>query len=184
MARFSLFTVLGLVSSAFAQCGSGSYDATVDGSEGSYTVTANGAGVYAGSDYLAAIQTAIDSISSGQSVAVFASGSIGASSISIDSGKTFEGCGTIDVGYNAGRGAIESLGTSDVSIPYLSMSGDPYFGLWFYGTSGLNLGEINMELSGGLGIRFERDEAPSSDVTMGTITVSRLRAGEQASKQI
>lgn len=177
MARFSLLAAsatLGLVSSALAQCGAGSPDATVDGSDGSYTATAGGSVVYSGSDYLSAIQTAIDSISSGQRVAVIASGSIGENSISIDSGKTFEGCGTIDVGYRAGHGAIESLGTSDVSIPYLSMTGDPYFGLWFYGNSGLNLGEIDMQLSGGLGIRFERDEAGSTDVTMGTITVSQI----------
>lgn len=129
--------------------------------------------MYAGSDYLAAIQTAVDSITSGQRVSVIASGSIGAGNISIDSGKTFEGCGTIDVGYNAGHGAIESLDTVDVSIPYLSLTGDPYFGLRFYGTSGLNLGEINMARTAGLGIRFERDEAANTDVTMGTITVSR-----------
>lgn len=163
---------LGLVSSTLAQCGSGSPEATVDGSSGSYMATAGGSQVYSGSDYLTAIQTAIDSISSGQRVAVIASGSIGANTISIDSGKIFEGCGTIDVGYRAGHGAIESLDTTDVSIPYLSMTGDPYFGLRFYGTSGLNLGEIDMALSGGLGIRFERDEAANSDVTMGTITVS------------
>lgn len=170
---FIASATLGLVSSALAQCGSAA-DATVDGTEGAYTASAGGAEVYSGSDYLAAIQTAIDSISSGQTVAVIASGSIGASTISIDSGKTFEGCGTINVGYNAGHGAIEVLDAADVSIPYLSMTGDPYFGLRFYGTSGLNLGEIDMQLSAGLGIRFERDEAANTDVTMGTITVSPL----------
>ncbi|KAI7549217.1 hypothetical protein KC331_g3935 [Hortaea werneckii] len=164
--------VLALLPFSYAQCGSGSPDAVVDGSTGSYTTTAGGSEVYSGSDYLAAIQTGIDSISSGQRISVIASGDIGASTISIDSGKTFEGCGTINVGYKAGVGAIESLGTTGVSIPYLSMTGDPYFGLHFYGTTDLTLGEINLDLSGGLGIRFDRDEAANSNVKMGTITVT------------
>ncbi|KAI7160942.1 hypothetical protein KC349_g3158 [Hortaea werneckii] len=164
--------VLALLPFSYAQCGSGSPDAVVDGSTGSYTTTAGGSEVYSGSDYLAAIQTGIDSISSGQRISVIASGDIGASTISIDSGKTFEGCGTINVGYKAGVGAIESLGTTGVSIPYLSMTGDPYFGLHFYGTTDLTLGEINLDLSAGLGIRFDRDEASNSNVKMGTITVT------------
>lgn len=173
MARLSTFTgVLALASAAYAQCGSGTPDATVTGSGSSFTATKGSSQVYSGSDYRAAIQAAIDSISSGQRVAVIASGSIGANTITIDSGKTFEGCGTIDVGNRSGHGAIESLNTADVSIPYLTLTGNPYFGLRFYGTTGLSLGEITMNLSGGLGIRFDRDEAANSDVTMDTITVT------------
>lgn len=169
---FQLAAVLTIVSGAHAQCGSGTPDASVTGSSGSYTATLGSETVYTGSDYLAAIQTALDSISEGQRVAVIASGSIGASTISISSGKIFEGCGTIDVGNNAGHGAIESLDTTGVQIPYLSMTGDPYFGLRFYGVSNLALGEITMNLSGGLGIRFDRDEAANSDVSMDVITVT------------
>ncbi|KAI6910668.1 hypothetical protein KC318_g3091 [Hortaea werneckii] len=164
--------VLALLPFSNAQCGSGNPDAVVDGSTGSYTTTAGGSEVYSGSDYLTAIQTGIDSISSGQRISIIASGDIGASTISIDSGKTFEGCGTINVGYKAGVGAIESLDTTGVSIPYLTMTGDPYFGLHFYGTTDLTLGEINLDLSAGLGIRFDRDEASNSNVKMGTITVT------------
>ena len=83
-----------------------------------------------------------------------ASGSIGANTISIGSGKIFEGCGTINVGNRAGHGAIESLNTQGVQIPYLSMTGAPYFGLRFYGTKDLVLGKITMNLSGGLGSKF------------------------------
>ena len=169
----SLVLALGLASSALAQCGAGSPEATVDGSEGSYVATAGGSEVYSGSDYLAAIQTAIDSISAGQRVSVIASGSIGESnSINIDSGKTFEGCGTIDVGYRHARGAINSLDTTDVSIPYLKMTGNPYFGLRFYGVENLSLGEIELNLSAGIGIRFDRDKAANKNVTMGTIRVN------------
>lgn len=173
MARFSILAaVLALASSAHAQCGSGSPDATVTGSGNSFKATKGSSEVYSGSDYHAAIQAGVDSIGSGQRVSVMASGSIGASTISISSGKIFEGCGTIDVGNRAGHGAIESLGTTGVQIPYLTMTGNPYFGMWFYGVKDLTLGEITMNLSGGLGIRFERDKAANSNVKMGTVSVT------------
>ncbi|KAI2625643.1 hypothetical protein GGR54DRAFT_508758 [Hypoxylon sp. NC1633] len=174
MARSSsiLTAVLALVSAVHAQCGSGTPDATVTGSGSSFTATKGSSSVYTGSDYRAAIQAALDSISSGQRVAVMASGSIGANTITIASGKTFEGCGTINVASRAGHGAIESLSTSDVSILYLTMTGNPYFGLRFYGTRNLALGKITMNLSGGLGIRFERDYAANSNVSMDVVTVT------------
>lgn len=172
MTRSSLLiTAISVASVAYAQCGAGTPDATVSG-DGTFTATVGSEEVYSGDNYLTAIQTALDSISSDQRVSVLASGSIGDGIINIDSGKTFEGCGTIEVGYAAGHGAIESLDTSDVSIPYLTMTGAPYFGLRFYGVTNLSLGQINMALTGGLGIRFERDEAPSSNVNMDIITVT------------
>ncbi|KFA46914.1 hypothetical protein S40293_03648 [Stachybotrys chartarum IBT 40293] len=172
MVRASLLAAaLCTASFASAQCGSGTPDAIVDG-EGTFTATVGSEQVYSGSDYFAAIEAALGGITGGQRLSVLASGSIGDNIISVGSGITFEGCGTIDVGYVAGHGAIESLDTSDVQFPYLSMTGAPYFGFRFYGVSGLHLGEINLNLSGGMGIRFERDEAPNSDVSMGTITVN------------
>ncbi|KAI4866481.1 ricin B lectin:Parallel beta-helix [Hypoxylon rubiginosum] len=173
MARlFILTAVLALASAVRSQCGSGTPDATVTGSGSSFKATKGSSSVYSGSDYRAAIQAAVDSISTGQRVAVMASGSIGANTITISSGKTFEGCGTIDVGNRAGHGAIESLGTSDVKIPYLTMTGNPYFGLRFYGTKNLVLGAITMNLSGGLGIRFDRDAAANTNVKMDIIKVT------------
>lgn len=173
MARFSILTaVFALSSLVQGQCGSASADASVTGSGSSFTATQGSTEVYSGSDYLAAIQAAIDSVSSGQRVVVEASGSIGAGTITIPSGTIFEGCGTIDATERNGHGAIESTGTSDVQIPYLSLTGNPYFGLLFYGTENLVLGEITMNLSGGLGIRFHRDEAANTNVKMGTISVT------------
>ncbi|WP_030158384.1 RICIN domain-containing protein, partial [Glycomyces sp. NRRL B-16210] len=170
--QFQLVKVDGGGGTPSQGCGAGSPDATVTGSSGNYTTTRGGSNVYSGSDYRAAIQAGVDAISSGQRVAVIASGSIGANTITIQSGKTFEGCGTIDVGNRSGRGAIESIDTSNVSIPYLTMTGNPYFGLRFSGTNGLNLGDITMNLSGGMGIRFDRDANWNYNVTMGDIYVS------------
>ncbi|KPM45268.1 hypothetical protein AK830_g1300 [Neonectria ditissima] len=173
MTRFSLVTaVLALISAVHAQCGSGTPDARVTGSGSSFTSTRGSTTVYTGSDYRAAIQAAVDSIGSGQRVSVIASGSIGANTISISSGKVFEGCGTINVATRSGRGAIESLGTTGVQIPYLTMTGNPYFGLRFYGTRDLVLGRITLNLSGGLGIRFDRDQAANANVKMDVITVT------------
>ncbi|KAH8587156.1 hypothetical protein B0O99DRAFT_694756 [Bisporella sp. PMI_857] len=173
MARFFILTaVLALVSAVHGQCGSGTPDARVTGSGSAFTATKGSSTVYSGSDYRAAIQAALDSISSGQRVSVIASGSIGANTITISSGKIFEGCGTINVANRAGRGAIESLNTAGVQIPYLTMTGNPYFGLRFYGTQNLNLGKITMNLSGGLGIRFDRDAAANSNVKMDVISVT------------
>jgi len=173
MVRFCIFSVvLALAASVNAQCGSGSPHATVTGSSGAYTASKGSTSVYSGSDYRAAIQAALDSVSSGQRVAVIASGSIGANTITVASGKILEGCGTINVGNRSGRGAIESLGTTGAEIRYLTMTGNPYFGMRFYGTTNLVLGKITMNLSGGMGIRFERDYAANSNVKMDVITVS------------
>ncbi|KAJ1323529.1 hypothetical protein MN608_10773 [Microdochium nivale] len=163
---------LALATSAQAACGDGSPDAKVTGASGAYVATVRGANVYSGADYRVAIQTALDRITSGQRVSVIASGSIGANTITIASGKIFEGCGTINVAAKSGRGAIESTGTTNVQIPYLTMTGNPYFGLRFFGTSGLSLGVINLNLSGGLGIRFDRDQAANKNVKMNTINVT------------
>jgi hypothetical protein len=168
----SVFTAaLALVGTAYAACGDGSPQGTVTGS-GTFTSTVNGANVYTGTDYRLAIQTALDRISSGQRVTVRASGSIGANTITVTGGKTFEVCGTLNAAARSGRGAIEVTNQNDVKIPYLTMTGNPYFGLRFSGTRNLNLGAITMNLSGGLGIRFDRDLAWNYNVVMGTITVS------------
>jgi hypothetical protein len=124
-------------------------------------------------DYLTAIQRAVDSIASGQRVSVLASGSIGANTITIQAGKTFEGCGTINAAIKSGRGAIEVTDAANVKIPYLTMTGSVYFGLRFSGTTGLTLGDITFDLTAGLAIRFDRDRAANSNVKMGTINCKR-----------
>ncbi len=175
MAPFALSLLTGLLaltSAVQAQCGSGTPHATVTGSGSAFTAKRGSTSVYSGSDYRAAIQAALDSVSSGQRVAVLASGSIGANTLTLTSGKILEGCGTINVGYRAGRGAIESTDTSDVQIPYLSLTGNPHFALRFSGTRNLVLGQITMNLSGGLGIRFDRDRAANSNVKMDVIRVT------------
>lgn len=172
MRSYILAAVLTFASAVKCQCGAGTPDARVTGSGNSYTATRGSNTLYAGSDYYRAVQAAVDSIGSGQRVSVIASGSIGANTITISSGKTFEGCGTINVGNRGGRGAIESLNTNGVNIPYLTMTGSPYFGMRFHGVRDLRLGTITMNLSGGMGIRFDRDAPWNYNVNIGTVTVT------------
>lgn len=167
-----LATALVLTSFVSAQCGSGTPDATITGSGSSFTAKKGSTTVYTG-DYLTAIQRGVDSISSGQRISVIDSGSIGAGTITIQAGKTFEGCGTINAAVKSGRGAIEVTDAANVKIPYLTMTGNVYFGLRFSGTTGLTLGNLNFDLTTGLAIRFDRDRAANSNVKMGTITCTR-----------
>ena len=167
---FSAFLALATLS--HAQCGANNPTATVTGSPGSYRVLRGSTQLYAGGDYRLAIQTALDSVSGGQRVSVLAAGNLGANTIAIASGKIFEGCAAINADARAGRGAIESLNTYDVQIPYLTLTGAPYFGMRFHGVQRLRLGQVTMNLSGGMGIRFDRDAASNRDVTMDTIRVT------------
>lgn len=155
-------------SSGGAACGGGNPEATVTGSPGNYQVNGNAAG----SNYLNAILSAINNVGYGQRVSVMASGSIGDNYIDLPSGITFEVCGTMDVGNRASRGAVQVIGKQDVSIPYMKMTGSPYFAMRFGDVSNLHLGQIDLRMSGGLGIRFERDLPGSSNVTIDDVYVS------------
>lgn len=148
-------------------CGAGNPTVTVTGGPGNYQV--NGSGV--GGNYYNAINTAINSAGAGR-VSVMADGSIGNNVIVLPSNITFEVCGTMNVGNVGGRGAIEAIGRQNVSIPYLNMTGSPYFGMRFADVHGLHLGQIDMRMSGGLGIRFERDLPGSTNVRMDYVYVS------------
>ncbi|GAA2107162.1 RICIN domain-containing protein [Streptomyces synnematoformans] len=157
-------------------CGAGTPNATVTGSSGDYTARNGSSTVYTGGDYRAAVQAAVNSLTSGRNVqervSVMASGSIGNSAVTLPSHTALEVCGTMNVGNLSGRGAVEAVNGTNVSIPYMNMTGSPYFGMRFYGMNGLHLGQINLNLSGGLGIRFERDQPGSTDVSMDHVTVS------------
>ncbi len=153
-------------------CGQGSSHATVTGSAGNYQVNGNNAG----SNYVNAINTALNSLTPGrnspQRVTVFASGSLGSSAINLPSNTIFEVCGTMNVGAAGNGGSIRAIGVQNVSIPHLTMTGNPYFGLQFGDIHNLHLGQIDLRLSGGLGIRFDRDRPANSNVQIDHVYVS------------
>ena len=73
---------------------------------------------------------------------MLASGCIG--TISIGNGITFDGCQPIDTAWGNRQGAIESFNTQGIRVPYLVMTGDPYFGMRFSAVRGLALGDDGM----------------------------------------
>jgi hypothetical protein len=159
-----------------AGCGDGAPHAEVRPATGGYTARNGGTVVYSGPSYPAAIRAAIASLTPGrtsqQRVAVLAGGAVGATAINLPSHTSLEVCGTMDVGNSPGNGAIQAIGAQDVAVPFLTMTGSPYFGLRFADVHGLHLGQIHLSLDGGLGIRFERDLPGSTEVTMDDIFVS------------
>lgn len=161
-----------------AACGDGA-DALVTGSQSSgFTTTYRGRTVYQGQYYITAIWEALGALTPGRTsqekVSVMASAWIGNNTIDLPSHTAFEVCGTLDTGYVAGRGAIQAVGVDDVSIPYLKLTGAPYFGLRFADVHGLHLGQIDLRMTGGIGIRFERDLPGSSNVRMDSVYASGM----------
>ncbi|QSB12745.1 RICIN domain-containing protein [Natronosporangium hydrolyticum] len=158
------------------ECGGGSADAAVAQSGSNYTATRGGSIVYSGGNYGDAIRAAVDSLTPGRNsqerVVVDASGSIGSSAINLPSHTSLEVCGTMNVGNSAGNGAVQAIGAQNVAVPRLNMTGSPFFGLRFADVHGLHLGQINLSLNGGLGIRFERDLPGSTNVRMDDVFVS------------
>jgi hypothetical protein len=144
-------------------CGSGSFQAEAVLSGSTWTArTSGGSQVYTGTDMRAAVQAAVGALSSGrtskQKVIVRGSGSVSAASrISLPSYTTLEVCGTINVtGSGSGDMApVYSRGTRDVEVTRLFLTGSPVYGVFFRNVDNLTLGQIDMRLSAGLGVRID-----------------------------
>jgi hypothetical protein len=161
-----------------AACGDGA-DALVTGSQSSgFTTTYRGRTVYQGQYYITAIWEALGALTPGRTsqekVSVMASAWIGNNTIDLPSHTAFEVCGTLDAGYVAGRGAVQAVGVRDVSVPYLRMTGAPYFGVRIADAHNLHLGQIDLRMTGGIGIRFERDLPGSSNVSIDSVYASGM----------
>ncbi|TDB74045.1 hypothetical protein [Micromonospora sp. KC723] len=147
---------------AAAACGSGTYqaDATLSGS--TWTARNGTRTVYTGTDMRAAVQAAVNSLTAGrtskQRVVVRGSGSVSAGSrISLPSYTAIDVCGTINVtGSGSGDQApIYSRGTTQIEVGYLNLTGSPLYGIFLRNVTGVVLGQIDMRLSGGLGVRID-----------------------------
>lgn len=162
---------------ALQDCGGGSYDAEVvqDGD----TWTAPG---YTGDSMLEAMRAGVDSLTAGrtsqESVVVRGSGSMPADqSLDLPSHTLLEVCGTIDVTGEPGgdHAVVRGRDVTDVSVPHLSVTGNPYFGVFFRNGHDIHLGQVSLELSGGLGVRIDNhgDRAvPTTDVRIDDVFVS------------
>nr|WP_245713011.1 RICIN domain-containing protein [Micromonospora nigra] len=143
-------------------CGSGSYQAEAVLNGSTWTARNGSSTVYSGSSMLSAMQAAVNSLSAGrtskQRVVVRGSGSMSAGSrLSLPSYTTLAVCGTINVtGSGSGDYApVYSRGTTDVEVQNLTLTGSPLYGIFMRNVNNLTLGQIDMRLSGGLGVRVD-----------------------------
>ncbi|MBO4206205.1 RICIN domain-containing protein [Micromonospora echinofusca] len=151
-----------LVALATSGCGSGAFHAEAVLGGSTWTARNGGSTVYTGTDMRAAVQAAVNSLSAGrtskQRVVVRGSGSISAGSrISLPSYTTIDVCGTINVtGSGTGDQApIYSRGTTQIEVQHLTVTGAPLYGIFLRNVTDVVLGQIDMRLSGGLGVRID-----------------------------
>ncbi|WP_232107875.1 hypothetical protein [Streptomyces gossypiisoli] len=145
-----------------AACGEGSYQAEAVLNGSTWTARRGGTTVYTGTDLRSAVQAAVNSLTAGRTakerVVVRGSGSMSAGSrISLPSYTTLDVCGTINVtGSGSGDQApIYSRGTRDVEVQHLNVTGTPLYGVFMRNVQNVMLGQIDMRLSRGLGIRID-----------------------------
>ncbi|MFA9559158.1 fibronectin type III domain-containing protein [Evansella sp. AB-rgal1] len=123
--------------------------------------------VYVGDDMLDAMQAAVDSLTPGRTkqekVIVRGSGTIPANrSLELPSHTSFEIDGTIhvegideDFDYGNHNAAVRIRHAENVSIPKLNVTGSPNFGIFVRTSEDIHLGQIDLRLDAGLGIRID-----------------------------
>lgn len=143
-------------------CGSGSFNAEAVASGSTWTARNGSSTVYTGNNMAAAIRAAVGSLSSGrtskQRVVVRGSGSMSAGErIQLPSYTVLDVCGTINVtGSGSGDQApVYARGATDIEVQHLNLTGAPLYGIFMRNVSNLILGQIDMRLSGGLGVRID-----------------------------
>ncbi|MEV5316290.1 hypothetical protein AB0K92_01225 [Streptomyces sp. NPDC052687] len=147
---------------AAAACGDGSYQAEAVLNGSTWTVRRSGTVVHTGTDLRAAVQAAVNSLTAGRTakerVVVRGSGSMPAGSrISLPSYTVLDVCGTINVtGTGSGDQApVYSRGTRDIEVQHLNVTGTPLYGVFLRNVTNATLGQIDMRLSSGLGVRVD-----------------------------
>lgn len=186
-AAVAVATVLGGLAPATAApqvmaCGDGTFNAETVLNGSTWTSRNGSRTVYTGSDMRSAVQAAVDSLTGGRTskqwVVVRGSGSVGAGSrISLPSYTGIDVCGTINVtGTGSGDQApIYSRGTRDVEVRHLSVTGRPLYGIFLRNVDNVVLGQIDLRLSGGLGVRIDNrgnTSVRSRNIRIGTVFAS------------
>lgn len=150
----------------FKGCGQGKFDAQVLQTGKSWRVINKGV-VYTGNDMHAAMQAAVHSLTPDRTkqerVIVRGSGTIPADkSVELPSHTSFEVCGTIHVegtgdpfDYGNHNAAVRIRHAENVTVPYLQVTGRPNFGIFVRTSENIHLGQIDLRLDGGHGIRID-----------------------------
>jgi hypothetical protein len=128
------------------------------------------------------MQAAVNGLSSGrtskQRVVVRGTGNVPASArLSLPSYTVLDVCGTINVtGSGSGDMApVYSRGTTEVEVQNLNVTGSPVYGIFMRNVNNLTLGQIDMRLSSGLGVRIDNRGDTSQwsrNVRINTVFVS------------
>ncbi|MEU9957757.1 hypothetical protein [Streptomyces sp. NPDC050982] len=147
---------------AAAACGEGSYQAEAVLNGSTWTARRGSSVTYTGTDMRAAMQAAVNSLTAGRTskerVVVRGSGAIGAGSrVSLPSYTVLDVCGTIDVtGTGSGDQApVYARGARDIEVQHLNLTGTPLYGVFMRNVTNVVLGQIDMRLSRGLGVRID-----------------------------
>ncbi|WP_433499464.1 RICIN domain-containing protein [Sphaerimonospora sp. CA-214678] len=143
-------------------CGGGGFDAEAVLNGGTWTARNGGQTVYTGNDMLSAMQAAVNSLTPGrtykQRVVVRGSGSMSAGArLSLPSYTVLDVCGTVNVtGSGSGdRAVVYARGVRDVEVQHLTVTGSPLYGIFVRNGTNITLGQIDLRLSSGLGIRID-----------------------------
>lgn len=165
-----------------ADCGAGTFHAEAYANGGTWTARRGGTTVHTGTDMRAAVQAAVNSLTPGRTakerVVVWSSGTVSAGArISLPSYTVLDSCGTINVtGSGSGDQApVYSRGTRDVEVQHLQLTGAPLYGIFMRNVTNVVLGQIDMRLSGGLGIRIDNrgdTSERSRNIRIDTVYVS------------
>jgi hypothetical protein len=165
-----------------ATCGSGSFQAEAFVNGSTWTARRGGATVYTGTDMRSAVQAAVNSLTAGRTqkerVVVWQGGTVSAGArISLPSYTTLDSCGTINVtGSGSGDQApVYSRGTTQIEVQHLFLTGAPLYGIFMRNVTNVILGQIDMRLSGGLGVRIDNrgdTSVRSRNISIDTVYVS------------
>jgi hypothetical protein len=161
----------------------------VTGSGGNFTATVNGVNKYSGTNYISAIQAAVNGLTAGRTVkewvTVQVSGASGSSGGSLKYVNMASNTGIDFTGntFNANSGdaliiPIWADRKSNVEVKNLKVTGKPRYGIWFKGCNGMNISNITMNISVpatdlGLGIRVDNSTGSTSNLNIsGTINIT------------
>ena len=143
-------------------CGDGAFQAEAYVNGNTWTARRGSTTVYTGTDMRAAVQAAVNSLTAGRTskerVVVWSSGTISAGArISLPSYTILDSCGTINVsGSGSGDQApVYSRGTRDIEVQNLRLTGTPLYGIFLRNVTNVVLGQLDLRLSSGLGVRID-----------------------------
>ncbi len=133
------------------------YDVVVQGSGNSWTVT--GGGSY--SDMASAMSAGYSRLSGStqQTMLVLGDGDIDANAqLKMPSNMVLNICGTINVtgSYsNSDTSPLYARGRTDIDIPHATITGSPQYAMFFRDVDNLHLGQIDIRVTTGEGIRID-----------------------------